>query len=126
MQPTSFSGEGQQGLAPQIVHASWGRLRAHLPNWSRTGQGRIEAELRPLAGVSRVEANPFTGNVLITFEPTLTSQQALLAALQALRLNGVEAPAAAPPALARAKVRSDHQSRAMPRGSPRLRRPPGN
>jgi magnesium-transporting ATPase (P-type) len=80
--------------APQVVRASWGRLRVHLPAWSRTGRQRIEDQLSPLPGVSGVEANPLTGNVLVTFDPAVTSQDRLFEALQAVRLEAAPAPAA--------------------------------
>jgi magnesium-transporting ATPase (P-type) len=73
--------------APQIVHSSWGRVRFHLPAWSRTGRQRIEDQLRPLPGISGVEASPITGNVLVTFDPQLTTQKTVATAVLALRLE---------------------------------------
>jgi uncharacterized membrane protein YbaN (DUF454 family) len=72
---------------PSVVHTSYGRLRIHLPHWSGIDGEQIVAVVRRLAGVTNVEANPLTGNVLIRFEPQQTSVAALLEALPALRLE---------------------------------------
>lgn len=69
---------------PRLVHATPGRMRVHLPWWSGYGQRRLEAHLRQTPGVQRVQANPLTGNILLAFDPTVTSQQTLLAALRTL------------------------------------------
>jgi hypothetical protein len=56
-----------------------GRVRMHLPGW-REGEGpRIEAELGLLPGVEEVRASALTGNVLIHFDASATSLEALLA-----------------------------------------------
>jgi magnesium-transporting ATPase (P-type) len=72
--------------------------------------------------VSRVEANPFTGNVFIAFDPTVTNQHTLLAALQALRLNGAEASAVPPPVAAKRNQGGEGRARIPVRG---LDRQPG-
>jgi magnesium-transporting ATPase (P-type) len=92
-----------------------------LPDWSRRGRQRIEEQLRPLAGVQGVEANPITGNVLVTFDPTVTSQPAVLAAVRSLRLEA-SGPSADPPAVPRAALRKPRQARIPVRG---LDRHPG-
>jgi magnesium-transporting ATPase (P-type) len=79
-----------QGL--EVVHSSRARLRVHLQGWSGREAPRIESSLRACPGVRSVEANPWTGNVLLVFDPEVTNERALLDALQALPLN------AAPPA----------------------------
>jgi uncharacterized membrane protein YbaN (DUF454 family) len=81
------------GRDPGVVHASFGRLRVHLPHWSGRRGDEVAGAVRRLAGVSYAEANRFTGNVLILFEPRQTTAQALLEALPALRLD-VPVPAA--------------------------------
>jgi uncharacterized membrane protein YbaN (DUF454 family) len=63
-------------------------LRVHLPHWPGTDGEEIAAAVSHLAGVTRAEANPLTGNVLILFEPQHTSAAALLDALPALQLVG--------------------------------------
>ena len=62
-----------------------GRLRAHLADWSGRYAMRLEADLCLWPGVSWVKAGPFTRNVLILFNPVLTSADALLEQLRALR-----------------------------------------
>jgi hypothetical protein len=42
----------------------------------------VEQLLRGLKGVTEVTANPITGNVLVLFTAAVTSQHALIAALQ--------------------------------------------
>jgi uncharacterized membrane protein YbaN (DUF454 family) len=72
---------------PSLVHSCFGRLRAHLPHWSGTDGDQLVAAIALLPGVTRAEANPLTGNVLILFEAQQTTAPALLAALPALRLD---------------------------------------
>jgi uncharacterized membrane protein YbaN (DUF454 family) len=67
----------------------------HLPHWSGTHGEQIVAAVRRLPGVTSVEANPLTGNVLIRFEPKQTGVATLLEALPALRLD----PSVRPPLL---------------------------
>jgi magnesium-transporting ATPase (P-type) len=71
----------------RVVHASPNRLRVHLRRWSGWEAARIESHLRACTGVRLVEANPWTGNVLIAFDPALTNQQILLAHIQGVPLN---------------------------------------
>jgi hypothetical protein len=66
----------------RIVHVIPGRVRIHLGGWSRNDKGLIEARLRSLAGVRSAQADPLTGNVLMHFDPQLTNEYTLLAALQ--------------------------------------------
>ncbi len=66
---------------PQVLSLIPGRLRLHLPGWSGEEREPIEARLRQIQGVQRVEANPLTGNVLILFDPQAITADALLAAL---------------------------------------------
>jgi cation-transporting P-type ATPase I len=65
---------------PHIVHAIPGRLRIHIPGWSNEQQPGIESQLLLIPGVSSVQANPLTGNVLIRFDSALTTESILRAA----------------------------------------------
>ncbi|HZU36045.1 MAG TPA: hypothetical protein VFA18_09060, partial [Gemmataceae bacterium] len=62
----------------QVLHALPGRLRLHLPAWSGRGGRELEKELRGVAAVRRVEANPVTRNVLVEFDPNAIEQRELL------------------------------------------------
>jgi uncharacterized protein len=88
---------------PTLVHASFGRVRVHLPHWTGTRGEELVARLRRLRGVSHAEANPLTGNVLLRFDPQQTSAQALVATLPALRLEPSPLPALLDPAPAPAE-----------------------
>jgi cation-transporting ATPase I len=68
---------------PRLVHALPGRVRVHLPDWPAGGVAALDQQLRRLAGVRGVEANPLTGNVLVRFDPKATNPTALLATLGA-------------------------------------------
>jgi uncharacterized membrane protein YbaN (DUF454 family) len=76
----------------RVVHSGFGRLRVHRPD----PDGRAAARLARLPGVRSAESNKRTGNILILFDPRLTSAEVLLAEL--------EPPAAPPPAVAPAPV----------------------
>ena len=68
----------------RLIHAVSGRIRVHLPWWSGHGQRPLEAQIRKLPGVQRVQANPLTGNMVLVYDPVITNQQTLLAALRSL------------------------------------------
>jgi calcium-translocating P-type ATPase len=70
-----------------IVHSSASRLRLHLRRWSGREAQTIEVRLRSQPGVREVEANPWTNNVLIVFDPAITSASALLGAVQQITLS---------------------------------------
>jgi uncharacterized membrane protein YbaN (DUF454 family) len=72
---------------PSVVHSSVGRLRVHLPHWSGTRAEEIVGEVRRLVGVTHAEASAVTGNLLILYQPRQTSDETLLQALPALRLD---------------------------------------
>jgi uncharacterized membrane protein YbaN (DUF454 family) len=74
---------------PRVVHSSFGRLRVHLPRWSGLHDATLAAAAGRLPGVTRAEANPITGNLLILFDPKQTSGRTLLEALPGLI---IEAP----------------------------------
>jgi calcium-translocating P-type ATPase len=67
---------------PEVVHSSRSRLRVHLRRWSGRGARPLESRLGACPGVRSVEANPWTGNVLIVFDPGATNADALLGALR--------------------------------------------
>lgn len=69
---------------PHVLSAVPGRLRVHLPGWHGEQADRVEAQLRQAPGVEAVQANPLTGNVLVHFNPRVTSAQAVLATAGAL------------------------------------------
>jgi len=77
---------------PRVLHSISGRLRVHVPTWEGHGKRRIETELRQLQGVQSVQANALTGNILVQFDPVLTSEQAILATVSSLELNRVDEP----------------------------------
>jgi uncharacterized membrane protein YbaN (DUF454 family) len=70
---------------PRVVHSCHGRLRVHLPRWSGTGGEGIAAGVKRLPGVRHAEANWLTGNLLILFDPHMTSAPVLLESLPAVR-----------------------------------------
>jgi calcium-translocating P-type ATPase len=117
--PTAAPADGLE-----VVHSSRTRLRVHLRRWSGREAQRIEARLRPCPGVRAVEANPWTGNVLVVFDPEVTNEQALLAAFQDLPLHPA-APVNQPAPRARKAARrtaKEKQARIPVRG---LHRDPG-
>jgi calcium-translocating P-type ATPase len=72
---------------PQLVHASSGRIRVHLPDWAGFGRKRLETRLGSVSGVHAVEANPWTSNVLILFDPSVTDGAALIGELGSIPLT---------------------------------------
>jgi uncharacterized membrane protein YbaN (DUF454 family) len=77
-----------------VVRSSAGRLRVHLPHWSRSRAEDVVREVQRLAGVTRAEISPLTGNILILFEPGQTTADTLLEQLPTVRLGP---PTPAPP-----------------------------
>src|SRR5690242_5944447 len=72
---------------PQVLHTIPGRVRISLPGWTGGGKHNLEEQLCNQSGVSQVQANPLTGNLLIIFDPTIISEQALLSSVNALDLQ---------------------------------------
>src|SRR4051812_48798398 len=72
---------------PCILHTIPGRIRVHMPSWSGQGRRALEAQLRQVQGIDRVEANTLTGNVLIHFDATATNEQDILERVQTLHLD---------------------------------------
>lgn len=57
----------------RIVHSSVGRLRVYCPDPG----GHVVVRLRRLPGVTSASASELTGNILILFDPQLTSPEIL-------------------------------------------------
>jgi hypothetical protein len=72
------------GQATRVVSHTPGRIRIHLFNWRRERPEDIEAGLRKLPGVKAARTNPLTGNVLIHFDPQITTAEVLVAAADGL------------------------------------------
>lgn len=62
---------------PQVLSLVPGRLRVHLPAWSRNHPSELERRLRSFPGVEDVQASALTGNVLIHFDPSLSANRLL-------------------------------------------------
>jgi copper chaperone CopZ len=60
-----------------------GRLRVKIPETKRSASKALAAEqvIRSLPGVSRVAANPITGNVLVLFDSAQLTHDEILSAL---------------------------------------------
>ncbi|MBA2271662.1 MAG: haloacid dehalogenase, partial [Chthoniobacterales bacterium] len=67
---------------PRLVHHIPGRVRVHLPEWSRERPRDIESRLRQLRGVQGARADSVTGNVLVRFDPAATEGDAILSVLR--------------------------------------------
>jgi cation-transporting ATPase I len=72
---------------PCILHTIPGRVRVHLTGWSGQGKRALEAKLRQVQGIRSVEANTLTGNILIYFDATATTDQNILESVQTLHLD---------------------------------------
>ncbi|HEX6779252.1 MAG TPA: haloacid dehalogenase, partial [Ktedonobacterales bacterium] len=79
---------------PRLLHALPGRLRVQVSWWSGQRSHQIEARLRQIPGVRKVQANALTGSVLLTYDASTTSQRAILEALRSPAPDTVEADAA--------------------------------
>jgi cation-transporting ATPase I len=69
--------------SPHVVHSLPGRVRFHLPGGVADLQ-TLRDRLGHLPGVREVRASDLTGNVLVTFDPATTSEQAILDAAREL------------------------------------------
>jgi cation-transporting ATPase I len=106
-------------VAPCILHNIPGRLRVHLPAWSGTGPRKIEKHLRRTRGVRRVEANPVTANVLISYNPAVLTPDVLLDAVrdaEQLAREQPETEAEHPPALTESGPGTHRRARIAVRG----------
>ena len=97
---------------PTVVRAIPGRIRIHLPAWRGENGSALEAHLRRMEGVRRVQANPLTRNLLVEFDPAATGESRLVEALRQLPLDlltaGEEAATPPPPGprrMVRARIR---------------------
>lgn len=79
---------------PQVLHATPGRIRVHIPTWR--GQRGLEARLSEVQGVLNARANSLTANVLLRFDPALTSVGTLVAALRSMLEDGIGVDEPAP------------------------------
>ena len=106
---------------PSILSSIPGRIRIHLPHWSRRGQRRLKQRIRKLPGVRRVEANALTSNILIGFDPQTTNDKALLAALSTAdaETNGREEDKPLPPVIHEGLSGSLYQAHCSPGYRPR-------
>lgn len=77
--------------SPHLLHALPGRIRVQLPQWSGRLQRKLEAAICQLPGVRSAQANPLTGNVLISFDPAAIDQEDLLTALSAIETETISA-----------------------------------
>jgi hypothetical protein len=73
-------------LASTYMHALEGRLRIKVSGVKGAPLRAlaIEGELRAIDGVTRVQANPITGNILILYCPDRIGQDEVIAALHRL------------------------------------------
>lgn len=88
--------------APAIIHAVPGRVRIHLPEWSGKGQRDLERRIEQFPGIQNVQANSFTHNILIRFDPYLTDGQSILTEVRHLDLTTLdeqEKPVSTPTAI---------------------------
>ncbi|HZT98003.1 MAG TPA: HAD-IC family P-type ATPase [Chloroflexota bacterium] len=58
---------------PRIVHETAGRVRVHAPDWSGADRYQLENRLRRARGIVAARADSFTSNIVIRFDPRLTS-----------------------------------------------------
>ncbi|MBO0790348.1 MAG: HAD-IC family P-type ATPase, partial [Ktedonobacteraceae bacterium] len=85
------------------LHTIPGRVRVRVPGWSGQGKHEIETRLRQVQGVSRVQANALTRNILICFDSAVTGEQTILESIGSLQLDKIHGPqddkTSLPPAL---------------------------
>jgi cation-transporting ATPase I len=107
---------------PSVLHTVSGRVRLHMPAWSGRGKRELETRLRLVQGVSRVQANPLTRNILLYFDPAITDEQTILQKIASLPLDEInrqaDDQASLPPAL-REKQEGTHRARIAVRGMDR-------
>jgi cation-transporting ATPase I len=105
--------------APRVLHTIPGRVRIHIPVWSGGGRQHIETRLRQLPGISNVQANALTGNILVTFDPTTLNEQTIFNAVCSLDfadLNGQPQKEVSPPPVHREKQGNTVRTRIAVRG----------
>ncbi|GER91172.1 hypothetical protein KDW_53340 [Dictyobacter vulcani] len=109
---------GMVTTEPHVLHAITGRIRVHIPGWLGRGKRYLETQLHRLQGIHRIRANPVTGNVLVFFDPTALSEQAILYAIQTLDLEQINSQPVEPnlPPAIREKQGSTVRARIPVRG----------
>jgi hypothetical protein len=97
---------------PRLLHEVPGRVRLHMPAWSGAPALALDSRLRRIQGVRSAQANPLTRNVLVRFDPDVTTGETILEAVRALGLSlrgeavdGLTGAQPSPPAPARAPRR---------------------
>src|SRR5918996_6125067 len=83
------------GYTSRVLHALPGRVRLHLPGWSRAEPAELEQVIRAVPGVRQATASSTTRNILILFDPNLVSPEAVQAALRSYS-SGSERPTTTP------------------------------
>ncbi|MBE3558626.1 MAG: HAD-IC family P-type ATPase [Ktedonobacteraceae bacterium] len=76
----------------EVLHVIPGRIRIHVAGWSAQEKRGLERQLSQVPGISRVQANPLTGNILIHFDPAVTDEQAILQAIDTLDFSTLSEP----------------------------------
>src|SRR5579872_5333146 len=107
---------------PRILSRIPGRLRAHLPGWADADAQRLEARLARAPGVTSVQANPLTGNVLIRCDPRSGDDNTILAALQVAceEISAAPSQLAEPRAKAGVVLNTGHPAEGRGRSEPSL------
>ncbi len=77
---------------PCTLHSLPGRVRVHIPGWSGQEKRKVEAVLREVQGVRRIQTNALTGNILIYFDPVVTDEQSILGVIQTLTFDTTTTP----------------------------------
>jgi hypothetical protein len=67
---------------PQLVRALPGCIRVALLGWSGADADRVEESTCALPGIHSARGNPRTANVLVQFDPTISSSARVLRALR--------------------------------------------
>src|SRR5437763_17192772 len=65
---------------PHLLRTVPGRARIHVPDLTDRDPGAVASRLRGVPGVRSVQPNTLTSNILVRFDPRVTTERALLAA----------------------------------------------
>src|SRR5689334_16333639 len=68
-------------LAPAVIHALPGRLRIHVPDTLASQPQEAESRIAGLPGVTSARVSGVTGNALILYDASVTSEDDILRAL---------------------------------------------
>jgi cation transport ATPase len=81
-------------LGSHYLHITDGRLRIKIAELKRSPRraSSVERELRATKGVRQVKANPLTGNLLVLFEPGITSHQQIINHLGRMGFRNTQVP----------------------------------